>query len=269
LDVETWFVLSDIRRIVRDDFRFIRDRILSNFTTPNFNDWHYAIYGNSYVYPLVVEMDEPVDYFDYDLPDQRYFLDIFKSERAQEIQRHLIHYRFGEALFYGMHPNAQDAVVAAEMEYADHLDDPLYDFSAVVIQYAKAYERELWRFGKRLFGWLSQREALSSITYRVQGNEFTLADYQTHKPNVGTTKYLLGNPSIRDAIERHVPNGPLKGFVKWGLRQALGDIPSVRNEAAHGERTSLETAAEYRSKVVGIGESGLLPDLVKYRKMIG
>ena len=270
LDVERWFVLSDIRRIVRDDFRFIRDRILSNFTTPNFNDWHYAIYGNSYVYPLVVEMDEPVDYFDYDHPGQRYFSDIFKSDRAQEIQRHLIHYRFGETLFYGMHPNAQDAVVAAEMEFADHQEDPLYDFSAVVIKYAKAYERELWGFGRRLFAWLGEREeALASITYQVQGREYSLAEYQSHKPNVGTTKYLLGNPLVREAVERHIPNGPLKAFVKWGLRQALADIPAVRNEAAHGDRTSLETAGAYRAKVVGIGESGLLPDLVKYRQMIG
>jgi hypothetical protein len=269
LDVEVWFVIDDIRRIVRDDFRFIRDRVLSNFTTPNFNDWHYAIYGNHYVYPLVVEMDDPVDYFDYDEAGQRYFLDIFRSERAQELQRHLVHYRFGEDLFYAMHPNAQDALVAAEMEYADHQEDPLYDFTAVVIQYAKAYERELWRFAARLFAYLGEREDLGGIGYEVQGRSYRFAEYQVHKPNVGTTLWLMGNRQIRDAVERHIPGGALKSFVKWGLRQSIGELPSVRNEAAHGTKTSLEAARAFREKVVGIGESGLLADLAKYRREIG
>jgi hypothetical protein len=269
LDVEVWFTLGDIRRIARDDFRFIRDRVLSNFTTPNFNDWHYAIYGNHYVYPLVVEMDDPVDYFDYDEPGQRYFLDIFRSDRAQELRRHLVHYRFGEELFYALHPNAQDAVVAAEMEYADHLEDPLYDFSSVVIQYAKAYERELWRFARRLFAHLGEREDLSAIRYEVQGRSFRFEEYQEHKPNVGTTLWLLGNRRIRDAVERHLPGGALKSFVKWGLRQSAGALPAIRNEAAHGEKTALATARELRAKVLGIGENGLLADLARYRREIG
>jgi hypothetical protein len=269
LDVERWFVLSDIRRIVQDDFRFIRDRVLSNFTTPNFHHRHYAIYGNSYVYPLLIEMDDPIDYFSYDFPNRRYFQEIFENDRAREVRNHLIHYRFGETLFYGMHPNAQDGVVGAEIEFTEHRNDPLHDFSAVVIKYAKAYEWELWRFGKRLFAYLGENKNLSAITYQVQGREYTMADYQLHKPNVGTTKYLLGNPLVRDAIEGYVPNGPLKAFVKWGLRQGLEGLPEIRNDAAHEEKISLAAAREVRQRVVGIGENGLLADLVKYRMMIG
>ena len=268
LDVELWFVMTDLRRIVRDDFTFIRDRILSNFTTPNFKGWHYAIYGNEYVYPLVVEMDEPIDYFDYDFDDQRYFPDIFKNDQVQRIQRELIHYRFGEELFYAMHPNVQDALVGAEAGYVEHRDDPLYDFSPIVVQYSKAFERELYRFGKRLFGWLGKKEDLTHITYAVQGQDYTFADYQRHKPNIGTTAYLLRHYDIRNAVDRHLPGGPLKSFVKFQLQPMLKEIQEIRNEATHGEKTSKEVCENYRAKVVGVGESGLLADLVRYRLMV-
>ena len=269
LDVEHWFIMNDLRRIVRDDFTFVRDRILSNFTTPNFKGWHYAIYGNEYVYPLVVEMDEPIDYFDYDFADQRYFPEIFGNEAAQRIQNDLIHYRFGEELFYAMHPNSRDALVAAETGYAEHREDPLYDFTPVVIQYSKAFERELYLFARHLFAWLGEREDLSHITYTVQGREYNFADYQRHKPNIGSTAHLLRHYDIRNAMDRHLPGGALKSFVKFQIQSTLKEIQEIRNEATHGEKTAKEVCESYRAKVVGIGESGMLTDLVRYRLAVG
>lgn len=70
-------------------------------------------------------------------------------------------------------------------------------------------------------------------------------------------------------MERHLPGGALKSFVKWGLRQSAGALPAIRNEAAHGEKTALATARELRAKVLGIGENGLLADLARYRREIG
>ena len=269
LDVETWYVLDDIRGIAHDDFRFVRDRVLSNFTTPNFEGRHYAIYGNRYVYPLVVEMDEPVDYFDYDFEDRHYFQEIFLSEQNQSVQRQLIHFRFGEELFFVMHPNSRDAVVAAELEYLEKKDDPLYDFSSVVIKYSKAFEREFYLFGKKFFGWLGERSDLSDIEYEVQGRSYSFDDYQNHKPNIGTTKYMLGNRRIRQAIDEHVVNPALKSFIRYSLRFALGEIQEIRNEAAHGRNTGPEVCARYREKIVGIGSNGLLCDLVRHKRMIG
>lgn len=269
MDVEWWFVLDDIRMIVQDDFRAIRDRVLSNFTTPNFRGWHYAIYGNSYVYPLLIEMDEPIDYFDYDFEERRYFQEIFQSEQSQNVQRQLIHFCFGEDLFFGMHPNSQDAVVAAELEYLEKKEDPLYDFSTVVIKYSKAFERELYLFGRRLFGWLGERVDLSDIGYEVQGRKYRFEDYQTHKPNIGTTLYLLRRPEIRDAIERYIDDRSLKFFVRSQLNFSVKEIQEIRNEATHGEKTAPQVCARYREKIIGIGSGGLLCDLVRYRKMIG
>ncbi len=54
LEVEKWFVIRDIREVIRNDFENIRDEVFSNFRTPNFNNRSYAIYGNNYVYPLMI-----------------------------------------------------------------------------------------------------------------------------------------------------------------------------------------------------------------------
>lgn len=167
LNVEQWFVLSDIRRVVDDDFTLVRDRILANFTTPNFGGHHYAIYGNSYVYPLVVSMDDEIDYFETESASFRYFIELFKNERFREMKQSLLRYRFGESTFYALHPNTQDAIVSAEIEYHDNSQDPLYDFSAVVIKLSKAFEKELYLFLKSLFAYLGTKEDLSSISYQV------------------------------------------------------------------------------------------------------
>jgi len=48
-------------------------------------------------------------HFGYEFGEQRYFPEIFSSEQSQQIQRQLIHFRFGEDLFCAIHPNSQDS----------------------------------------------------------------------------------------------------------------------------------------------------------------
>ncbi|WP_163531523.1 hypothetical protein [Helicobacter suis] len=60
--VECWFVITDLRELVRNDFEKIRDCYLSRFTTPTRNNRTFAIYGNPYVYPLIIQMKEPLTY---------------------------------------------------------------------------------------------------------------------------------------------------------------------------------------------------------------
>ncbi|WP_201352188.1 hypothetical protein [Hydrogenimonas urashimensis] len=73
---------------------------------------------------------------------------------------------------------------------------------------------------------------------------------------------------MRGTLEHHIPGGPLKSFIKFQVRHALGAIQQIRNEAAHGESTSFGICRIYRNKIVGIGESGIVCDLVRYQRMI-
>ncbi|GAA7620584.1 hypothetical protein HpBhutan227_04820 [Helicobacter pylori] len=56
LEVEDFFIISDLRELVREDFSLLRDQFLANFIAPN--NHTYAIYGNNYVYPLPVRLKE-------------------------------------------------------------------------------------------------------------------------------------------------------------------------------------------------------------------
>jgi len=269
LDVEKWFVISDIRQVVHNDFVRVRDGVLGNFTTPNFGNHHYAIYGNSYVYPLVVEMDEPVDYFEDEDDAFRYFTEIFKSPKRLEIKQALINYRFGADVFYAFHPNTQDALISAEIEYTENRDDPLYDFTSVIIKLSKSFEKELYLFLRKLFIYLIDKESeLAQLAYTVQGLNFTLSDYRYKKPNLGTNKYLLKHKAVRNSIQEHIDSFSTKYFILSILPKAISVVQPVRNEAAHGESMGFDLCTHIRSQIVGIGESGVLCDLVGFGKVL-
>jgi len=263
LDVENWFIISDMRRIVHNDFEQVRDNILSNFTTPNFDDHHYAIYGNTYVYPLVVNMENSIDYFENDNEDFRYFTEIFKNEKSLKTKGSLIDYRFGEKTFYALHPNTQDALVSAEIEFHENKLDPLYDFSAVIIKYSKAFEKELYLFMRELFTKLiTLNPSLENVPYTVQGRGFKLSDYLKYKPNMGTNNFLLKNNEVKRSVNEHLAVGVLRYFIFSEIPKAIYLVQSIRNESVHGEAASLENCVAMRKTVVGIGINGIISDLI-------
>ncbi len=74
LEVEDFFIISDLSELVREDFSLLRDQFLANFIAPN--NHTYAIYGNNYVYPLPVRLKEERSYF---LGDEKHYLSVYKS----------------------------------------------------------------------------------------------------------------------------------------------------------------------------------------------
>ncbi len=73
LDVEKWFIISDIRELVRNDFECVRDDYLANFTVSGHT---YAVYGNAYVYPLIIKTKQETRYFE---DDGKCYPDDYKS----------------------------------------------------------------------------------------------------------------------------------------------------------------------------------------------
>jgi len=263
LEVENWFVISDIRRVIHNDFEQVRDSVLANFTTPNFGKHHYAVYGNSYVYPLVVDQDVPLDYFE-DVEDGfRYCTEIFKSKKSLEIKQQLIDYRFGASIFHAFHPNTQDALIAAEMEFHENKKDPLYDFTSVVIKLSKAFEKEVYLFMRLFFEKLMLHNCdLENIPYSVQGRNYVLYDYLSQKPNLGTTTFLLRNQHIRKSIKENITNTSLAYFAAATIPAMVKFMQPIRNESVHGESASFNECISLRKKMIGIGENGVLCELI-------
>lgn len=257
LNVEAWFVIEDIIELVHKDFEKIRDLFLSNFTTPDYGNYTYAIYGNSYRYPLKVEMKNEIDYF---LGDELFYPNIYKSKEFLSVKNNLLSYVFGDA-GYRLHPESLENLVFAEMEFEKNKEDKFYDFSGVAIKYGKTIEMEAYLFFKTLFFFLTKSdEEILHVTFEVQGKGYSVADLKDFRPNLGTYKFLLNNPLISQSIE--------KSNLKWIISGVFGNlsiVQQIRNEAAHGEKTSLEGIQKLRNGVLGIGRNRVLPDFLLKR----
>lgn len=269
LEVEEWFVFDDLRLIVHNDFKTIRDKILPNFKATNFNNHTYAVYGNKYVYPMQLTMKEEINYFQKDDEDFKYYTDIFKSKEQITIRQNLIDYNFGEKRFYSLSANTQDNIISAEVEYMQNKQNPLYDFSTVVVKYSKALELELYIFMKLFFKYLMELEpSIQNVTYNVQSKEYILKDILEHKPNYGTYKYLIKSYDIKNAINDHIYNNKLKFFIFQDIIYYINTMQSIRNESVHGGTTSKVECDKIRKIITGIGTSGALCELSKHKKFI-
>ena len=106
-----------------------------------------------------------------------------------------------------------DAVVLAEIEYIQNQENMLNDFSSILVKYSKSVEREFYSLFKALFAYLCYNNSgLLTIRYDVQGIKYQLKDIFTHKPNLGSYRYLMKQSEISSTFENLVPNDIKNGF---------------------------------------------------------
>ncbi|MCD8212997.1 MAG: ATP-binding protein [Campylobacter sp.] len=263
LKVESWFIISDLRELVRDDFAGIRDNFLANFTTPAYKNHTYAIYGNAYVYPLIVDMKQEINYFESEL---KFYHDIYKNARFLTLKNTLIEYSFGY-LIYSMHPDSLENIISAELEYQTNKQNPLYDLSSVVIKLSKTMEQEIYIFAKVLFKELITHNAkIKDIEYSVQGGQYTVADIFTNKPNLGTYSFLLKNYLVKSTIQKHIPK--VGKYIENALMNNISKLQTIRNETVHAKPPKLSEVVSLREQILGVGVSSSLANLIKARKSI-
>ncbi|SFV75865.1 hypothetical protein MNB_SM-3-795 [hydrothermal vent metagenome] len=58
----------------------------------------------------------------------------------------------------------------------------------------------------------------------------------------------------------------LKHFIFVEVPSFIQTMQSIQNESVHGHPTSLQECDTIRSEVIGIGQSGILVDLVRFKK---
>jgi hypothetical protein len=266
LDVEMWYVFDDLRLIIHNNFELVRDKVLANFIAVNYNNKTYAVYGNPYVYPMEVVMKEEINYFQKEDKNFKYFTNIFKSNEQLQMRENLIDFNFGTTNFYNLTPNSQDNIISAEIEYKQNKQNHLYEFSSIGVKYSKAVEEELYRFLRDLFLYLIQKEShLGEFSYQVQGISFKLKDINKNKPNFGTYKYLLRQYDIKNAIHSYIEDKALKPFILFNIPTFITTMQNIRNESVHGDTTSLSECETIRKEVIGIGQSGILNELLRYK----
>ena len=268
LEVDSWFIVSDIREVTRDNFEYVRDHLLVNFTTPNYADHTFALYGNRYDYPLMVNQREEINYFENFEADERNFTRVFKSKQYSKVQDDLAHYVFGKQLIYKMHPDSLESLISAEVDYLEHKDDATFNFSSIVINYSKTFENESYFFLKKIFKKLLEHNpSLDKITYQVQGRTYSLKDYLTQKPNMGTNSYLIKQYEIKTAYKEVFNDWQkytkLINLLNYEIKDANFVIQKIRNEAAHGGVISKQECDSVRGVLIGIGQNSVLGGILK------
>ena len=164
LKVDSWFIITDMREIYRNDFESVRDYFLANITMPLRDNHTYALYGNNYVYPLIIKQDQ--NYFENEV---LYYKNIYKTQKYLDTKEMLARYCFGKSIDTLM-SDSIDALVLAEIEYLENKENPLNDFSAIIMKYSKSMEREFYALFKVLFAYLGYNNpGILSIGYEVQG----------------------------------------------------------------------------------------------------
>jgi hypothetical protein len=260
LDVEKWFIISDIRELVRNDFECVRDDYLANFTVSGHT---YAVYGNAYVYPLIIKTKQETRYFE---DDGKFYPEVYKSAEFLEIKRNLIRYCFGRSLINLMHPDSIENIISAEIEYLDNIANPLYDFSSVVVKYSKTMEQEIYAFVKVLMEQLAKiKPSILKIPYEVQGTSFTVSDIFENKPNLGTYKFLFKNRLIQYVLEGNL----LQNYVTRTLPKVITELQDLRNETVHAKAPSHTDVTKLRAKIIGVASESVLAKVVKARAEAG
>ena len=214
-------------------------------------------------------MKKEINYFKKSNDDFKYYLNIFKTEEELTIQKTLIDFSFGTKRFYNFMPNTQDNIIAAELEFMQNRDNPLYDFSSVVLKYSKAVEFELYRFIKVLINFIIEKdENIFHFKYQINRREFEITNIFYEKPNYGTYLFLLKSYEIKDVIKKHIYHGALINFIFNTIPFNIKTVQDVRNESIHGDPASYIKCKELREEVIGIGKNSIIAQLDKFLKNI-
>ncbi len=255
--MEDFFIISDLRELVREDFSLLRNQFLANFIAPN--NHTYAIYGNNYVYPLPVRLKEERSYF---LGDEKHYLSVYKSKEYLIMQENFMRFVFGKRLFYLLHPDSINNIIHAELELLQSENDLLNDFTSIIVKYSKTLEYEIYLFAKKVLLKACKKDpSLYNLTYKVQGKSLILEDFFTQKPNLGSIKFLLRHEKIQYHLEEN-----LKRFINYPFLRSLSLIQNIRNEAVHKKAPGLNEVEKIRNEILGIEGASLLKGVLTHKE---
>jgi hypothetical protein len=163
----------------------------------------------------------------------------------------------GAAAWRALDPLTRSFVATAEAVYRAHRRDAGFDFSGVVVDFAKAFELETN---------LILRQALRGVPQadrrvNVDGASVDLAGGRVW--SLGELARVIGETQhVNTLLKRRLVHGE---WFTASLPPVLNSLADLRNPAAHAECTTRQQASELRDRVLGVGSVGLLSELAKVR----
>lgn len=259
---DCWFQLWDIRRLVSDDTLAVVDE-LSKLRNTSYYDMPVSIYGGMLNLPLIVTRPDGERYFEADvrkqLTEDRYWVE-FDAEHSGigSTEKDLRENSFGEDLWARFDPAARTFIATAEKLYRDHRSDVAFDFSPVVIDFAKAFEVQTNILLKRALRGVKPQDRMINVDGRsrdvADGESFTL----------GTLAKMIGEEEhLNQQLKRKFTTGG--EFFTASLPAILKELAEVRNAAAHSASLDREAVRNLRNRFIGVGCEGDLVKLARVR----
>ena len=258
---DCWFQLWDIRRLVANDTLGVVEE-LKKLRNTRYNDRPVSIYGGMVDLPLIVTRDDAARWFDPAvravLTGGRFWCE-FDAERTGvgAMERELRENLFGATAWSGLDPAARSFIASAEKMFRDHRHDAAFDFSSVVIDYAKAFEVQVNGLLRRVMPG-AHREA----RHVTVGSK--TVDLMTAPPlSLGQLAQAIGdNKPLNDWLKRRLEP---RDWVAISLPPILENLAAYRNPAAHATRITREQVVALRDSLVGVGCTGRLVELGNIR----
>jgi len=259
---DCWFRLWDIRRLVSDDTLGVVDE-LKKLRSVAYHDMPVSIYGGMVDLPLIVTRPDGARYFEPDvrnqLTDGRYWVE-FDGEHSGigSTERDLREHSFGEELWTRLDPGTRTFIATAEKLYRDHRNDVAFDFSPVLIDFAKAFEVQTNIFLKQAMSGLKPLDR----TVNLDGRSVDLARAGPY--SLGTLALILGEmDDVNAALKRQFVSGG--EWFTSSLHAIIKELAEVRNPAAHSSAFDRETVRRLRNRYLGVGCEGDFVKLAKVR----
>ncbi len=259
---DCWFKLWDIRRLVADDTLAVVDE-LKKLRNTAYHDMPVSLYGGMVDLPLIVKRPDGARYFEADvrkqMTDGRYWVE-FDGEHSGigAIQRELRENSFGEEIWARFDPGTRTFIATAEKLYRDHRDDVAFDFSPVVIDFAKAFEVQTNILLRHALERLKPLER----TVNLDGKSVDLARAGPH--SLGALAVILGKmDELNGLLKRQFVSGG--EWFTASLHAILSELADARNPAAHSASVDRETVRRLRNRYLGIGCEGEFAKLAKVR----
>ena len=258
---DCWFQLWDIRRVVSNDTLAVVEE-LKKLRNTRYNDRPVSIYGGMVDMPLIVTRADAARYFDHSvraaLTGGRFWCE-FDAERSgvAAIERELRENLFGDDAWSGLEPAARSFIASAEKAFRDHRADPAFDFTPVLVDFAKALEVQ----GNALLRGALANAPRDVKLVNVDGRtaDLTRGEFLS----LGQLARVIGdNKGVNDWLRRRVRPGE---WVAVSLAPVMKEIAELRNPAAHTERFGREQMVPLRDRLVGVGCMGQLAELGRVR----
>jgi len=259
---DCWFRLWDIRRLVSDDTLAVVDE-LRKLRNKAYHDQPVSIYGGMVNLPLIVTRPDGARYFEPDvrnqLTDGKYWVE-FDGEHSGigATERELREHCFGEEPWARLDPGTRTFIATAEKLYRDHKNDVAFDFSSVIIGFAKAFEVQTN---------IVLKQALRGLrplgrTANIEGSSVDL--YKGGPFSLGQLAVILGQmDSVGSLLKRQFSSGG--EWFTASLHAILKELADVRNPAAHSSSLDRETVHRLRNRYLGVGCEGDFVKLAKVR----